>query len=265
MMPADQAVARFNEGRSTSCLGGRIQNFPLTRSVGILRGTIQIDPVAGLFGLEVMDSNGFLSLPENREALAMAIDRDKLLANFGLGGWKATTRVVAPGLDGDLGTIGERWSQQSIEERRALAGQRVRQWAAQHKAAPKAGASGAGQAGRGPAAPALGKVPSGNASGAVKNPASAPGALAVLRIWLPAGAGSDLLFTALQSDLQAIGLSLTRADNARSADLALVDAVARYPQATWFLNQLSCATSQGLCSPEADARLAEAAKAQRSG
>ena len=41
-------------------LGGRIQDFPLTSSVGILRGTIQLDPVIGLFGLQVADARGFL-------------------------------------------------------------------------------------------------------------------------------------------------------------------------------------------------------------
>jgi len=92
--PAAEAVALFNEGKVDLVLGGRIEDFPLTRSVGILRGTIQIDPVGGLFGLRVMRDEGFLSAPENREALAMALDRPALLEPFSVGGWTPTTRIV---------------------------------------------------------------------------------------------------------------------------------------------------------------------------
>ena len=123
-----EAVQRFNDGDVDLVLGGQIQDFPLTRSVGILRGTIQLDPVVGLFGLQVMNDHGFLAEAANREALAMALDRNKLIEPFGLGGWVPTTRIVTPSLDGDLGTIGERWGEQSLEDRRAIAAARVRQW-----------------------------------------------------------------------------------------------------------------------------------------
>jgi peptide/nickel transport system substrate-binding protein/oligopeptide transport system substrate-binding protein len=43
--------------------------------------------------------------------------------------------------------------------------------------------------------------------------------------------------------------------------LRLVDDVARYPRAAWFLNRLSCNARRGLCSADADARVAEAATA----
>ncbi|MCJ2184207.1 ABC transporter substrate-binding protein, partial [Novosphingobium sp. 1949] len=127
-----EAVKAFNQGKVDLVLGGRIEDFLLTRDVGILRGTIQLDPVSGLFGLRVMRDTGFLADPANREVLSMAIDRKALIDSFGLGGWTPTTRIVAPGLDEDLGTIGERWGGQSLEERRALAAARVRGWMAAH-------------------------------------------------------------------------------------------------------------------------------------
>lgn len=213
------AVARFNDGDVDLVLGGRIQDFTLTRSVGILRGTIQIDPVAGLFGLQVMNDRGFLADPANREALAMAIDRDALMAPFGVGGWSSTTRIVTPSLDGDLGTIGERWTGQSLDARRQVAAARVRTW----------------QAGKG------------NSAGAVK-----------LQLWLPDGDGSRILFGKLAADLGAIGITLERSKDAQAADLTLVDDVARYPRAAWYLNRLSCSAKRGLCSSEADARVTEA-------
>lgn len=127
-LPGEAAVARFNSGDADVLLGGRIEDFPLASSIGILRGTIQIDPVIGLFGLAVMNADGFLATPENREAIAMAIDRDALIAAFGVGGWAPSTRVVSPGLAGDLGTIGERWTALDLEQRRELARSRVAAW-----------------------------------------------------------------------------------------------------------------------------------------
>ncbi len=228
------AVRRFNDGDVDLVLGGRIQDFPLTRSVGILRGTIQLDPVFGLFGLQVMNDRGFLADPARREALAMAIDRARLIAPFGLSGWEPTTRLITPSLDGDLGTIGERWTEQPLEERRAIAAARVRAWRS------------------GPAE---------QDEGAEAAPPPAVRTGPALKVWLPAGEGSDTLFDSLSADLATIGVTLERTGEADAADLMLLDAVARYPRAAWYLNRLSCQPDRGLCSEEADARLREAGEA----
>jgi peptide/nickel transport system substrate-binding protein/oligopeptide transport system substrate-binding protein len=235
-LPAAQAVARFNEGKVDLVLGGRIQDFPLTSSVGILRGTIQLDPVIGLFGLQVVSDHGFLSAPQNREALAMAIDRPALMAPFRVSGWSEMTRLVSPGLEGDLGTNGERWTDQPMDERRALAAGRVRDWTAANGAStPSASVSAGGQS------PAAGKRPS-------------------VSIWLPEGPGSDILFQRLSSDFDTIGVASQRARTVADADLRLVDDVARYPRARWFLNRLSWAARRGLCDAEVDAIVAGAAR-----
>lgn len=226
------AVAAFNEGGVDLVLGGRIQDFLLTRSVGILRGTIQIDPVVGLFGLRVMDDTGFLADRANREALAMAIDRDGLIAPFRVGGWVSTSRIVTPSLDGDLGTIGERWGDQTLDQRRAAAAARVRAWQV------GGGQGGGRQGGVGPLR---------------------------LKVWLPEGEGSSVLFERLSADFGTIGIALDRVADAKAADLQLADEVARYPRAAWFLNQLSCHAGKGLCAQEADALVADAAKAAAPG
>ncbi|GFE73198.1 ABC transporter substrate-binding protein [Novosphingobium sp. TCA1] len=241
------AVDAFNAGKVDLVMGGEIQHFPLTRSVGILRGTIQVDPVVGLFGLRVMNEKGFLADPANREALAMAVDREGLIAPFSLGGWSATTRLVTPSLDGDLGTIGERWGEQSMDERRAVASARVRRWTA----------------GADPQAEAGEQVPKAPASArGSRNPAPAPDPNGPqLALWLPVGSGADILFDRLTADFAAIGVRLRRTDEPDDADLRLIDDVARYPRAAWFLNRLSCSAGKGLCSTDADARVAEAASA----
>ncbi len=242
------AVEAFNAGKVDLVMGGEIQDFPLTRSVGILRGTIQVDPVVGLFGLQVASDKGFLADPANREALAMAIDREGLIAPFSLGGWSPTSRIVSPSLDGDLGTIGERWSEQSLDERRALAIARVRRWAAT-----------ASDVARGDGALAQPMVRGGR-----RAPSPSPLPIAGgprLTVWLPSGGGADTLLEKLTADFAAIGVHLVRSDKAEKADLRLVDDVARYPRAAWFLNRLSCTARRGLCSADADARVAEAASA----
>ena len=214
--PAQAAVDQFNAGTADVLLGGRIQDFPLARSVGLIRGTVHVDPVAGLFGLAVIHDDGFLATPENREAIAMAIDRDALIAPFGLGGWQGSSRIVALG-DGDGeagdGLAQERWADLTLAQRRAQASQRVAQW---------------------------------KARGDHPGPAQ-------LRIVLPAGPGGTLLLERLQHDLRAIGLDARQVGEGADADLRLVDAVALYPRSGWFFNRLSCPARQGLCSAEADA------------
>ncbi len=69
--------------------------------------------------------NGFLAKAENREALAMSIDRDALAGVLNADGWTPTTRIVAPGMAGDSGEVGERWQGRSLEDRREVAAARV--------------------------------------------------------------------------------------------------------------------------------------------
>ncbi|PEQ14149.1 ABC transporter substrate-binding protein [Novosphingobium sp. PC22D] len=241
-LPGDAAIKAFNDGEADLVLGGRIEDFPRTSSVGILRGTIQLDPVTGLFGLQVMNDEGFLAEAVNREALALALDRSALIAPFGLGGWAPSTRIVAPGLEGDIGTIGERWPEQSLEDRRRVAAARVALWRATR---------GDETEDEGEAASAAGKPPTDASAG--------PGLR--LSVWLPDGPGADILFRGIAGDLATIGITAERAGPEEDGDLRLVDSVARYPRASWFLNRLACVNKQGLCSKEADARVGEAADA----
>lgn len=80
----------------------------------------------------------------------------------------------------------------------------------------------------------------------------------VLRIALPDGPGSQLALAHLTADFAAIGVGLIRVPEGTRADLRLVDSVARYGRATWFLNQLTCAVQKAVCNPAGDALLAEA-------
>lgn len=220
LVSASRGVARFNDGFVDALLGGRIDSLPLAQVAGLARGNVQLDPVIGLFGIMIDNEEGFLAEPPNREALALAIDRDALIAGFNIGGWQSTTRIVAADIPGDLGTVGERWVGMAMAQRRALAAERVARWRTTGEPAP------------------------------------------ALRIAMPNGPGSQLVFSHLRSDLSAIGITLSRVGEAVPADLRLIDVAARYGRAAWFLNQLACTAHKAACSQAGDARLAEARAAR---
>ena len=216
-LPAAEAFAQFDDGQVDVVLNGRIESLPLADTGPLSRGTVQIDPAIGLFGLLVTKADGFLGEASQREAVAMAIDRDALIARFNVSGLTPTTRIVAPGLASDLGTIGERWADMTQEQRRAAAAARVANW---------------------------------RRSKGVET--------VELSVALPKGPGADLLFQRLSADLTGIGITLKRVDLGQPASLTMIDRVARYASAQWFLNQFHCGLRGGICSREADARVTEA-------
>lgn len=79
------------------------------------------------------------------------------------------------------------------------------------------------------------------------------GGEARLTLALGQGPGLDILFRELNAQLATIGVRLERVPEGGDADLALIDRVARYADARWFLNQFHCSLSGGMCSSEADA------------
>ncbi|MDE2562111.1 MAG: ABC transporter substrate-binding protein [Sphingomonadales bacterium] len=213
---AGRAVDRFNDGFVDAVLGGDVDSLPLAGIGGLTRGNVRLDPVIGLFGLLVANNSGFLADSANREALAMAIDREALIGAFNVGGWQPTTRIVSPDVEDDLGTVGERWTGTTMEQRRAAAAVQVARWAKAGHAAP------------------------------------------LLRIAIPGGPGSTKVFDRLKGDFGAIGIAVKRVGMNDPADLQLIDVVARYGRAAWFLDELSCEVGRPVCSHDGDSRMAEA-------
>lgn len=78
------------------------------------------------------------------------------------------------------------------------------------------------------------------------------GSEARVRLALPPGPGSDLLFDQLATAWTDIGVETVRVRPGEPADLELRDTLARYASPRWFLNQFHCALKAGLCSDEAD-------------
>jgi ABC-type transport system substrate-binding protein len=78
-----------------------------------------------------------------------------------------------------------------------------------------------------------------------------------LRVALPLGPGGDHLATGLAMDFAAMGIEFERVDPKATADLRMVDEVARYPSPSWFFHALHCAVHRP-CSPAADSLVAQA-------
>ena len=123
---AKAALAAFDQGEVDVVLGGTIASWPLADPGPLSRGNLRLDNVIGLFGLQVMRERGFLALPQNREALALAIDRPALMSRFNISGWVPSTRIVPAAIAGAKAP--ERWAGASIEQRRAAAASRVAAW-----------------------------------------------------------------------------------------------------------------------------------------
>lgn len=86
---------------------------------------------------------------------------------------------------------------------------------------------------------------------------AATGEEPVVRVGLPEGPGSDLLFATLAQNWQQIGVRAEQVALGKGGDLELRDRLARYASPRWFLNQLNCSIDIGLCSEEADALVSE--------
>ena len=223
-LPAKAAIDAFDAGAFDLLLNGRLEHFPLVELGPLSRGAIQIDPALGIFGLVFRSEEGFFADPARREALSMALDRSALLQPFGLGGWQPSTWIVPPALLRSGGLELSRWSGLSLEERRRVAAERVSAWRAGRARADE-----------------------------VADEEASNGEPPIVRVALPEGPGSDLLFERLAAAWSIIGVEAVQAQPGEGADLALRDRLARYSSPRWFLNQFHCELEIGLCAPEADA------------
>ncbi|RVQ69686.1 peptide ABC transporter substrate-binding protein [Croceicoccus ponticola] len=126
---ARDAVRRFQAGEAELLLDGGLDALPHVELGGLLRGTIRLDPITGIFGLSIAKNDGFLSRAANREAISLAIDRQALIAPFNIGGWTPRVRLVPVGMPGTAQPPGP-WDGYTMEQRQAFAAQRVAGWAA---------------------------------------------------------------------------------------------------------------------------------------
>ena len=209
------AIAAYAGGAADVVEGGRFQDLPLLAAAQADAAAVSIDPTNGLFGLMVVEDSGFLAEPENREAIAMAIDRGALLAGFDRPEWTPVELFWPDGLFGAEPPAAPGWTSLSQADRTAEAARRVSEWQSAHE-----------------------------------RPAP-------LRIAMPKGAGSRMLFARIAVDLAAVGLDARRVADDADADLRLIDRVADYDGPLWYLARLNC-PERRLCNEEANSTIAAA-------
>ncbi len=203
--PASVAVARFVERQSDLVLGGGFDDWLIVRAAEIPPPAIRIDPAAGLFGLAVVNRDGFLAEPINRAAIAGIFERSRFTTAL-RPDWAAAETLLPDQLDSGAAPAVPEWATLDLETRRLAARARVSIWRAQSD-----------------------------------DPAP-------LRIALPEGSGADVLWAFLSNGFANVGLPVTRVTIDADADLRLVDRVAPYDSARWYL-AMAC----NPCSVEAQA------------
>jgi ABC-type oligopeptide transport system substrate-binding subunit len=214
---APTALARFVAGQSDLILEGRFEHLPYLAATDA-KDAAQFDPAPGLFGLLFVEAGPFLSDTANREALAKAIDRPRMISDFNVTAWKEMLTLAPETLGNRVNLPRPAWTSLRIDQRKAEARETIGRWQ------------------------------------------SANGKVRPLRIALPRGPGSRMLFARLKSDLAAIGLSAERVILGQPADLRLIDQVADMSSPAWYLEQLSCRVT-ALCSSTADELLSQAQQA----
>ncbi|MCH4894819.1 ABC transporter substrate-binding protein [Sphingomonas sp. SFZ2018-12] len=123
------AIARFAALASDLVLGGSYLDWPLLGLAELPPRSVRTDPAAGLFGFAVIGRQGFLASSTAREAVAMAIDRPRLLAQFRQD-WAPAEAILPEPLDSAAPPAEPSWRSLNYDIRLALARTRVNNWAA---------------------------------------------------------------------------------------------------------------------------------------
>ena len=126
------AIAAYAAGVTDIVEGGRFQHLPLLTAAGIDAAAVSVDPAPGLFGLLQVDNTPFLSDPENRAAIAKALDRPALLADFDRPDWTPSSAIWPADLFGPEPLAPPVWAEGALAERREQAARQVADWSAQH-------------------------------------------------------------------------------------------------------------------------------------
>jgi len=122
---ASSAIARFMAGGADLVLGGTVGDLPLARAAEPPDAALQFDPVAGLFGFVFQRAEGALAAPETRRALAMAVDRDGIVAALAVPGLLPRSTLLPPGLEEVPQPAAPDWAGAPLLVRRQQAAQAI--------------------------------------------------------------------------------------------------------------------------------------------
>jgi peptide/nickel transport system substrate-binding protein len=115
--PVDQAIQSFANGKTDLVLGGTFADLPFARAAKLPRDSLQFDPASGLFGLVPLHSNNHLDDPDVRQMFSAAIDRDVIVAAFGVPGLAGRATLLEAGLDQLAPPTAPTWATTPIADR----------------------------------------------------------------------------------------------------------------------------------------------------
>jgi peptide/nickel transport system substrate-binding protein len=118
---ASMGVARFAAREIALVTGGRFADLALARAARPASSQFQLDPAYGLFGLAVAADSKALADANIRRALAMAINRDRIVQLFGVSKWKPVQSLLPAQLDSAAPPAALEWVQLSRADRIARA------------------------------------------------------------------------------------------------------------------------------------------------
>lgn len=206
---AAMAVARFAANNADLVVGGRIGTLAIARAAEPRQRELRFDRPMGLFGIVVVENDGLLADPENRRALAMALDRDVLVEQLGVPGWGASIAILPERYRSAADPALPSWSGLDMNARRDAARSIIARWNANRESSE-------------PVAP--------------------------LRLALPDLPGSRVIFAKVAADWRQIGVQVQRVPPDADADLRMIDEVAPADSAIWYLATLACPIADA-CDP----------------
>lgn len=214
------AIARFAARRADGVLGGRITDLPIARAADLPPSALRIDPTSGLFGLSFAAAGPDSFTGTPTIRRALSMAIDR---DALIGAF------AVPGWRTETRIVGG-----DVDDLPAAS---TPDWTGQPIDARRTDALAAIDIWRG-----------------------AHGAPPALRVAMPTGPGSRLLFARIKADWRTIGIDAVAVAADAPADLRLVDAVAPGEIASWYLRRFSCAMHVP-CTPESDRALAAARNA----
>lgn len=125
-----RALARFALEQTDLVVQGRFEHLPLLTATEGNEADTRFDAVPGLFGLLIAGNGPFLSDTANREAIAMAIDRPRMLTSFGITDWRETLALAPETLANREQIARPQWASRNIQQRKADARAAISAWTA---------------------------------------------------------------------------------------------------------------------------------------
>lgn len=126
------AVTQYDAGVARAVFGGRFDSWPYVGAARIAPNQILIDPVDGLFGLAVMDNDGFLAGSDERAAVAMAIDRAAIANMMTNASWRPRITIRPATASIAIPPAYPAWADLSDSQRRASARNTFTRWRDAH-------------------------------------------------------------------------------------------------------------------------------------